>query len=313
MAKFEVEDFTKKMIEKAAEGFVQDIYLQPVRQEHYRLSFRDIGEERLFAELAEAHAQSLMAHLKFLAGMNVGEHRRSQLGACDYLGYRLRLSSVGNLDNRESLVIRLHYEGLRERKYWLEAEPELAELYSGRGLYLFSGPVASGKTSLMYALAERHFSGRQVIAIEDPVELIKPDFLQLQLNPAIGNDYEILIKLALRQRPDLLIVGEIRDSETAKAVQRAALIGLPVFSTIHANFIPGVLERLKDLGLSELDIQQSLKAIVYQRLLAGGGLIEIAKGNYREHSPQNWNQKLDQLVEQGHLGAAEAEVEKIDH
>ena len=121
----------------------------------------------------------------------------------------------------------------------------------GRGLYLFSGPVGSGKTSLMYKFAREYFKDQQVICIEDPVELVEAEFLQLQVNKVIGNDYDALIKLSLRHRPDLLIVGEIRDSQTARAVLRASLTGYTVFSIVHARSISGVVARLKELGLTD--------------------------------------------------------------
>ena len=90
--------------------------------------------------------------------------------------------------------------------------------------------------------------------------------LQLQLNSDIGMTYDELIKLSLRHRPDILIIGEIRDSETARAVVRASLTGAIVFSTIHAKSIPGVYERLLELGVSKQELENSLRAIVYQTL-----------------------------------------------
>ena len=105
----------------------------------------------------------------------------------------------------------------------------MGKQYRQRGLYLFAGPVGSGKTTLMHELAKSLFKGQQVMSIEDPVEIKQDDMLQLQLNEAIGLTYENLIKLSLRHRPDLLIIGEIRDSETARAVVRASLTGATVF------------------------------------------------------------------------------------
>ena len=94
--------------------------------------------------------------------------------------------------------------------------------------------------------------------LKDPVEIKQEEMLQLQLNEAIGMTYDSLIKLSLRHRPDLLLIGEIRDTETARAVIRASLTGVTVFSTIHAKSIPGVYERLLELGVSEdTDVSQA--------------------------------------------------------
>ena len=176
----------------------------------------------------------LLTHFKFLAGMNTGERRRVQLGACWYelegsSAKRLRLSTVGDFEGNESLVIRLLHDQKQELEFWFD--DKLQDFRCKRGLYLFAGPVGSGKTSLMFDLAHRHFSNAQVITIEEPVELIESDFIQLQVNDVIGNSYDELIKLSLRHRPDLLIVGEIRDQQTARAVLRASLTGYTVFST----------------------------------------------------------------------------------
>jgi len=313
MEAFEAQKFARGLLEKAAKQRVQDIYILPKKeayQVHFRTAFSREERDVLLAE----QAQSLMSHLKFLAGMNLGEHRRSQLGACGYsldgLELRLRLSTVGDLKGRESMVIRLLYEAADQQlSYWDDGF--LQELPRSPGLYLFSGPVGSGKTSLMYQLARERFSGQQVMTIEDPVEIREEAFLQLQLNAVIGNDYESLIKLALRHRPDLLIVGEIRDQTTAKAVLRASLTGMSVYSSIHAASIPGVISRLKDFSLRDWEIKTSLKALLYQRLIAGKGLVDLAEDDFENKSPEAWNEWLSQLHAEGHLTALQLETEKI--
>lgn len=310
-----VENNARRILEKAVVEQVYDIYLQ-AKTNGYEIYFRNAQARFLVKKLDEATGQALIAHFKFCAGLNVGERRRTQLGACWYElsvgGRRLRLSSVGDFEGRESLVIRILHEAAAKLDFWLEDEQRLSKLICRRGLYLFAGPVGSGKTSLMFELARRHFSGRQVMTIEDPVELVEEDFVQLQVNEVIGNNYDELIKLSLRHRPELLIVGEIRDSRTARAVLRASLTGHTVFSTIHARSIRGVWARLLELGLSEWEIKSSLQTVVYQRLIAGKGLVDIAEDNFEKWTTAQWNKKITRLASDGHLGAAEVETEKIE-
>lgn len=165
------------------------------------------------------------------------------------------------------MVIRLLHDEEQDLHFWFQDIEELGKQYRQRGLYLFAGPVGSGKTTLMHELSKSLFKGQQVMSIEDPVEIKQDDMLQLQLNEAIGLTYENLIKLSLRHRPDLLIIGEIRDSETARAVVRASLTGATVFSTIHAKSIRGVYERLLELGVSEEELAVVLQGVCYQRLI----------------------------------------------
>ena len=292
-----VQKIAQAIVRQAKEECAQDIYFVP-KDDCYELYMR-IGDERRFIQTYDFdQLAAVISHFKFLAGMNVGEKRRSQLGSCDYRGY-------------ESLVIRLLHDEETELKFWFTHFPEFREKFKDRGLYLFSGPVGSGKTTLMHQLAQLKFKGQQVMSIEDPVEIKQEDMLQLQLNETIGLTYESLIKLSLRHRPDLLIIGEIRDSETARAVVRASLTGATVFSTIHAKSIPGVYERLLELGVSEEELKIVLQGICYQRLIGGGGVIDFANSNYQEHEPINWNQQIDQLLAAGHIHPEQAEAEKI--
>lgn len=302
------------MIAVAVEQRISDLYIVP-RGDAYHLYQRFADTRQFVLDLKDMDVQALISHFKFVAGMNVGEKRRSQQGSCDYSygqgEISLRLSTVGDYRGRESLVIRLLYDNDKELKFWFEAEEHILKGIKGRGLYLFSGPVGSGKTTLMYRLARLKFSDKQIITIEDPVEIKQDDMLQLQLNESIGSTYDNLIKLSLRHRPDLLIIGEIRDKETARAVIRASLTGATVFSTVHAKSISGVYARMVELGVSPEELEHALQGIVYQRLIGGGGVIDFANKNYQNHSAVRWNEQIESLFAAGHISLRQAETEKI--
>lgn len=311
-----VQEIAQKIIATAKEKKAQDIYFIP-KEKSYELHMR-VGDERCLVDSYEFDVlAAVISHFKFVAGMNVGEKRRSQLGSCDYQYDEkvssLRLSTVGDYRGHESLVIRLLHDEEQELHFWFQDMSELGKQYRQRGLYLFAGPVGSGKTTLMHELAKSLFKGQQVMSIEDPVEIKQDDMLQLQLNEAIGLTYENLIKLSLRHRPDLLIIGEIRDSETARAVVRASLTGATVFSTIHAKSIRGVYERLLELGVTEEELAVVLQGVCYQRLIGGGGIVDFANKDYQEHQPTSWNEQIDQLLKDGHITSLQAETEKISY
>ena len=311
-----VQEIAQKIITTAKEKKAQDIYFIP-KEKFYELHMR-IGDERCLVDSYEFDVlAAVISHFKFVAGMNVGEKRRSQLGSCDYQYDEkvssLRLSTVGDYRGHESLVIRLLHDEEQDLHFWFQDIGELGKQYRQRGLYLFAGPVGSGKTTLMHELAKSLFKGQQVMSIEDPVEIKQEDMLQLQLNEAIGLTYENLIKLSLRHRPDLLIIGEIRDSETARAVVRASLTGATVFSTIHAKSIRGVYERLLELGVTEEELAVVLQGVCYQRLIGGGGIVDFANKDYQEHQPTSWNEQIDQLLKDGHITSLQAETEKISY
>ena len=311
-----VQILAQELITLAKKQGAQDIYFIP-KEKIYELHMR-VGDERHLINTYDFEKLgAVISHFKFIAGMNVGEKRRSQLGSCDYQHgdkvSSLRLSTVGDYRGHESLVIRLLHDQEQELRFWFQNIKELESDFRQRGLYLFAGPVGSGKTTLMHELAKSLFKGQQVMSIEDPVEIKQEEMLQLQLNEAIGLDYENLIKLSLRHRPDLLIIGEIRDSETARAVVRASLTGATVFSTIHAKSVRGVYERLLELGVSEEELAVVLQGVCYQRLIGGGGIIDFANGNYQEHQANKWNEQIDKLFKEGYITALQAEREKISY
>lgn len=310
-----VQEMAQTILQAASEFGASDVYILPI-QTGFSVIFRQSSHRKRYQTIAEVEGQSLISHFKFTAGMNVGEKRRPQLGSCLYAvseqPFRLRLSSAGDFEGRESLVIRLLHQGDKPLAFWFEQDlPQVEQLIAKRGLYLFAGPVGSGKTTLMHHIAKTKFSSQQVITIEDPVEIVAPELLQFQLNEAIGNTYDTLIKLSLRHMPDLVMVGEIRDQETARAVMRASLTGYTVFSTIHAKSISGVYARLLELGVGKEELHHALSGVVYQRLIAGKGVLDSAAKEFETHANDQWQEKMAHLVAAGHLTADQAATEKI--
>lgn len=266
----EIQEFTDKVIRYGHEQRMQDLKVFP-EQEGYGVLFRKGSQREVFARVEENTGQQMISRLKFLGGMDVGETRKAQLGAitytCEGVAQRLRLSSVGTYQLRESLVVRFLHDMEAEELHFFIPE-QLTIVTQGTHkpqLYLFSGPTGSGKTTLMYHLAK--VDGGEVITIEDPVEIVEERFLQLQVNEKIGQDYDQLIQLSLRHRPDVLIVGEIRDRKTAKAAIRAALTGHKVFATIHARGVSETEARIRDLVGVDQELANCLGGVIYQRLL----------------------------------------------
>lgn len=310
-----VQKLAKALLQEAVTFGASDVYILPA-ETIFVVSFRQATCRKHYTTYSAADGQSLISHFKFTAGMNVGEKRRPQLGACTYevgeRSMRLRLSTAGDFESRESLVIRILPDQADPLLFWNEATlRSLKTAVVSRGLYLFSGPVGSGKTTLMHHVAKENFSDKLVITIEDPVELVRPELLQFQLNEAIGNTYDSLIKLSLRHMPDLVIVGEIRDSTTACAVIRASLMGYTVFSTIHAKSVRGVYARLIALGMTKDELENALSGIIYQRLIAGKGVLTYADKNFSHHSHDGWNRQIESLVTSGFISASRAKIEKI--
>lgn len=251
-----------------------DVYIFPVIK-GYEISYRFHQTKQVFSHLEQEQGEQLILYFKYLANMDVSEKRRIQVGASQVSHYqqgqaKVRISSVGDYRNRESLVIRF-LDDAKSHSYYYFFPKQLIQIKQelGRtGLFLFSGPTGSGKTTTMYHLAKSFVSeGQQVITIEDPVELTEGQFLQLQVNAKIQQSYDELVKLCLRHRPDILIVGEIRDKETAQAVVRGALTGHTIFTTIHGMDKTGIIARLEELGIARVDIDQCLSGIIYQKLL----------------------------------------------
>lgn len=285
---------------------VSDIYVLP-QQTGYQIRLRQLGAVMTWRQVTAQLGRQLITYFKFQANMAVSENRRPQVGAMTWPGppepLELRFSTVGDYVGRESLVIRVIYPYHTGQMAYLDGtQPvQLQQLAQRRGLLLFAGPTGSGKTTTMYTIARE--LAVTVLTIEDPVEIKEADFIQLQVNEAAEMDYEALVKVGLRHRPDVFIIGEIRDTVTAQAAVRAALSGHLVLTTVHAQSAGGAIPRLTELGVPLVQLRQVLTGSCYQRLIprlqdGPAVLLDILTGDQlwqaAKTTTERWRQTLEE-------------------
>lgn len=315
-----IEAQLSEIIQTAVAQQASDIYWLPTATA-YQVLVQTAGELQTLMTIETAVAQQLINHIKYRSNMAISDHRRPQLGAMSVIvaeaSLNLRISAVGDFLGRESLVVRLLYQSRATTLQYLipTQRAQLQSLMAQTGLILFSGPMGAGKTSTMYDLVRQIDRQQVVMTIEDPVEIYEPSFLQLQVNPAAQMTYSELLKVGLRHHPEVFIIGEIRDAETAQIAVQAALSGHLVLSTIHARGVYGVVPRLRQLGIDAETLQQAIAAASYQRLvpLAGGGqaaYFDIVTGkeplqlaNKTQMMTDDWGQRLDAQQALGRISA----------
>jgi general secretion pathway protein E len=221
--------------------------------------------------------RNIVSRVKVLAGVDIAERRLPQDG-------RFRTIVEGReIDVRVSIVPTLHGDSLVLRLLDRARAPlTLPELGFGpaieaglqrlletpHGMLLATGPTGSGKTSTLYAALQLlNTPARKILTVEDPVEYQMPGLNQIPVRPAIGLSFATLLRSLLRQDPDVLLVGEIRDVETARIATQASLTGHLVLSTVHTNDAPGTLTRLQDMGLEGYLLVSVLRGVLAQRLV----------------------------------------------
>lgn len=271
-----IEQFVEKMLAKAMEKSISDIHIVP-QKTNYGIYFRFLGRLFLQKKIEKAYAERLISYLKYIAHMDVGEKRKVQSGSArltiQQSKLEIRTSTISNYLAQESMVIRLlkqkHVKQSVNHFFAYQLEQIYALLQKRQGIVIFAGPVDSGKTTMVHYLLSRLYEEKQqsIFMMEDPVEITDSRFFQVEVNQQAGLDYDTLIKASLRHHPDVLVIGEIRDEQTAQMAIRAALTGHLVIATIHAKSCKGVIERLKDLTVSDKLLLETVIGIVSQRLL----------------------------------------------
>jgi general secretion pathway protein E len=265
------------MIGDAIEKRASDIHIAPFEKE-FRVRFRVDGvlfnQEPPPRELKAA----IVSRLKLMAKLNIAERRLPQDGRIKIkvLGREvdLRVSTLPTLYG-ESVVMRLldrsagdFYDLLRLGfdDYMLSRMEHFTNM--PHGIFLVTGPTGSGKSTTLYSALKRiNLPNKKIITIEDPVEYQMDGINQIHVNPQIGLTFAQGLRHIVRQDPDVIMVGEIRDRETADIAIRAALTGHLVFSTLHTNDAPSAITRLTDMGLENYLITSSLVAVLAQRLV----------------------------------------------
>jgi general secretion pathway protein E len=220
---------------------------------------------------------AIASRIKLIGGLNIAERRLPQDGRTDLqIGKSLidiRISTIPTM-NGESIVLRvlnknavifdLQNIGMGER---IRGEFEKL-IRLPHGIILVVGPTGSGKSTTLYSVINKINSAeRKIITIEDPVEYRTSGIQQIQVNAKIGLDFASGLRHVVRQDPDVILVGEIRDKETAEIAIHAALTGHLVFSTLHTNDAPGAISRLLDMGIENFLVSSSLAGVISQRLV----------------------------------------------
>ncbi|MGC3958930.1 MAG: ATPase, T2SS/T4P/T4SS family [Verrucomicrobiota bacterium] len=280
-------------MQQAIKAQASDIHLQ-MRGGEAEVSFRLDGVLTTITTLTAPLAERVFGRIKFLARLKTyqdslpqdGRIERAELGS----PYDLRVATYPTVTG-EKIVLRLFNiattKTIRELEIPDTAATELESfLRQSAGLLLLTGPAGSGKTTTIYACL-RHLAelgGRHIITVEDPVEQVLPGIMQTEINDAIGLDFARAARHLLRQDPQVLVLGEIRDEATAQLAVRAGLTGHLVISTLHAGSCQGVLERLLTMCPDHSAVAAALELIVNQRLLRR--LCRHCAGHQCEHCLQ---------------------------
>ncbi len=263
-------------INYAKETGASDIHFEPTKN-NFIVRFRIDGILHEIDKLSKKVQPAITSRIKLIANMNIAESRIPQDGRIliqeEDENLDIRVSSVPTIFG-ESIVLRLlskeksllNLEVLGMNNDHLKIFKQL--IRKPYGLILVTGPTGSGKTTTLYAaLNDINTPDKKIITVEDPVEYQLEGINQIQVKPEIGLNFANILRSILRQDPDIILVGEIRDSETAKIAIQSSLTGHLVFSTLHTNDAIGAFSRLKDLGVENFLLSSAVIASMAQRLV----------------------------------------------
>lgn len=264
------------IIKEAIPYRASDIHIEPF-DKVVRVRYRIDGDLQNRAEFPIDAYSSICARLKIMAGMNIAERRIPQDGRINMAvgdrEYDLRVSTLPTVFG-EKFVIRILDKGsfhfTREDLGFNDDDNVLVDKMLSRphGIILLTGPTGCGKSTTLYSfLKEVNRSTVNIVTVEDPVEYTMPGINQTQVNAKANMTFATALRSILRQDPDVIMIGEIRDEETAEIAVRSAITGHIVFSTLHTNDAPGAILRLVDMGVEDYLVADALVGVIAQRLV----------------------------------------------
>jgi type II secretory ATPase GspE/PulE/Tfp pilus assembly ATPase PilB-like protein len=268
-------NLVNSVIVDAVQRRASDVHMRP-DDEGLRIRYRVDGQMCSVATFQRSVLPSVVARVKIMTGMDISDCRRPQDGSCRVSvqgrHIEIRASSLPSVHG-ETVVLRiLSNSNAPPGLDMLGLDPPmLRELHRGlalkSGILLVAGPTGSGKTTTLYsALTYLNRDTVDVVTVEDPVEMRLPEVTQVQVDDRAGRSFAQTLRAMLRQDPDIMMVGEIRDGETADVACRAALTGHLVLSTLHARHALGTVARLRDLGVPPYMLAGALNGVLAQRL-----------------------------------------------
>ncbi len=269
-------NFVNQLLELAVRKNASDIHIEPV-DEVTRVRLRIDGLLHSLVEVPVSAHNAIVSRIKIISGLDIAEKRLPQDGSVDVnvIGRRidLRISTLPVLDG-EKVVLRILDKGrqFRDLAGLSFSEANLARyrklIAYPHGMVLLTGPTGSGKSTTLYATLEHlNDESKNIITIEDPVEFKIQGVNQISVNNKAGLTFATGLRSILRQDPNIIMVGEIRDRDTARIAVQAALTGHLVFSTLHTNTAIGAITRLIDLGIEPFLVAAALRGVVAQRLV----------------------------------------------
>ena len=264
------------IILEAQRNRASDIHLEPL-EKRFRIRYRIDGDLREVENPPKRLQSSIISRLKLMSGMKIAEKRIPQDGRIQInVGGEdldLRVSTVP-ATHGESMVMRLLSKqnlglGLPKLGFYADDQQTFEKLISlPDGILLITGPTGSGKTTTLYAVLNHlNRPDCKIITVEDPVEYQLSGINQVQVREDIGLTFPAVLRSILRQAPNIIMIGEIRDFETAEIATNAALTGHLVFSTLHTNDAPSAIPRLLDMGVKPFLLASSIRAVIAQRLV----------------------------------------------
>ena len=275
MTKTPIVNVVDDIIAKASEEGASDIHFDP-RENSLMVRFRIDGDLKDYTEIPKIYERNLITRIKLIANMNITESRLPQdgsiKGTIKGINLETRVSTLPTNEGEKCVIRILDYsrslEGIETLGFNDDNLKKLKKMIAEpNGIILITGATGSGKSTTVYSILQvLNKKETNIITVEDPIEMNLEGLNQVQVNSEIGLDFATVLRSILRQDPNVILIGEIRDSETAKIAVRASITGHLVLSTIHTNNSLSTIERLLDMNVERYLLSSALSGIISQKL-----------------------------------------------